>query len=172
MLKPRLLFLVLLAIALSSCGYSLQPEGTGRFTDPKARVDLSPFVNDTSEPDAGAYIASKLREGMRQRGFEGSFERIGADFIIAGRVRGYEDEVLSHTAFRFALENRVTLFVEIHVIDTRNGNVLWKEEKLRESVSYYSGIDPQYVASNRRAAFEEAVRRVVLRMAQTIRLIM
>jgi hypothetical protein len=58
------------------------------------------------------------------------------------------------------------------VVDTRQGTVLWKDEELAETVSYYAGSDAQYTASNRRAAFEEAVRRMVLRMAQTIRLIL
>ena len=136
------------------------------------RIDLSSFMNDTPEPDAGSYVASKLRNELRQRGFEGAFGRIEADFLISGRVREYREEVLSYAAVRFALENRLTLTVGINVVDMRNGSVLWKEDELRESVSYYSGSDPEYTASNRRAAFEEAVRRITLRMAQTIRLIL
>jgi len=170
--KLRLLFPLFLVLAAASCGYSLQPEGAGRFPDPTVRIDLSPFMNDTPEADAGSYIASKLREELRQRGFEGSFGRTEADFQISGRLRESRDEVLSHTAVRFALENRLTLTVKISVVDMRDGSILWNDESLRESISYYSGLDPEYTASNRRAAFEEAVRRIVLRMAQTIRLIL
>lgn len=172
MYRLRLLFPIFLVFAAVSCGYSLQPTGDGRFSDSTALIDLSPFMNDTTESDAGPYIASKLREGLRQRGFNGQFGRIGADFLVSGKVLESRDEVLSHIAVRFALENRLTLVVGIRVIDTHNGKVLWKEDDLRESVSYYSGPDPEYTASNRRAAFEEAVRRIVLRMAQTIRLIL
>ena len=162
---------VLAALAAVSCGYSLQPEGSGRFSDPATRMDLPPFRNDTAEGDAGAYVASKLREELRHRGFVGSFERKEAGFLIDGKVREFRDDVLSY-AGRFGLENRFTLIIEIRVTDAQNGKVLWKEENLRESVSYYSGPDPEYSASNRRAAFEEAARRIVLRMAQTIRLIL
>ncbi|MCL1926122.1 MAG: DUF4136 domain-containing protein [Syntrophorhabdaceae bacterium] len=168
----RLLFTALLVFAAMSCGYSLQPEGSGRFPDPTVRIDLSSFMNDTPETDAGSYIASKLRNELRQRGFGGSFGRIEADFMISGRVRESRDDVLSYAAVRFALENRLTLTVGINVIDIRTGSVLWKDDALRESVSYYSGSDPEYTAANRRAAFEEAVHRITLRMAQTIRLIL
>ena len=171
MRRALLPLLVFLALAAVSCGYSLQPEGSGRFSDPATRVDLPPFRNDTAEGDAGAYVALKLREELRQRGFVGLYEHNDADFLIAGRVREYRDEVLSNVA-RFALENRFTLVLEIRVTNAQTGSVLWKEENLRESVSYYSGPDPEYTASNRRAAFEEAARRIVRRMAQTVRLIL
>ena len=170
--RLRLLFLVFVVLAAASCGYSLQMEGSRRFSDPAVRIDLSPFVNDTPESDAGSYAASKLREELRRRGFEGSFQRMEADFLISGKVLEIREEVLSYTAVRFALENRFTLTLGVRVIDTRNGNVLWKDDTMRENISYFSGPDPEYTASNRRAAFEEAVRRIVLRMAQTIRLIL
>ena len=172
MRRPLPALLLLLVLGSAACGYRLQPEGKGRFADPAARVDLSPFVNDSSEPDAGSYVAAKLREELRRRGFEGSFGRVGADFVVSGKVREFRDDVFSHTAGRFALENRFTLLVEVRVVDSRMGAVLWKDEDLVETVSYYSGTDAQYTASNRRAAFEETVRRMVLRMAQTIRLIL
>ena len=163
--------IVLAALAAVSCGYRLLPEGSGRFSDPTVRVELSPFKNDTTEIDAGAFLASNLRKELRKRGFAGSFDRTEADFLITGRVRQSRDDMLSQSG-RFALENQFTLIVEISVVNMQNGKVLWKETTMRERVSYYSGPDPEYTASNRRAAFEEASRRLVLRMAQTIRLIL
>ncbi len=162
----------LLALAAAACGYRFQPDGKGHFSDPDARMDLSPFVNDSSEPDAGSYVAGKLREALRQRGYRGSFGNVGADYLVTGKVRDFKDDVVSHTSSRFALENRFTLVAQIRVVDTRRGGVLWKDEDLVETVSYYSGSDAQYTEANRRTAFEEAVRRMVLRMAQTIRLIL
>ncbi len=162
----------MLLLGASACGYRLQPEGKGRFTDPSVVIDLSPFSNDSPEPDAGSYLAARLREELRRRGFEGKFGRVGADFQVTGKVRGFRDDVFSHTSARFQLENRFTVLVAVRVIDTRQGTVLWKDEGLSETVSYYAGPDAEYTASNRRAAFEETVRRMVLRMAQTIRLIL
>ncbi|MBP2674207.1 MAG: hypothetical protein H6Q84_1047 [Deltaproteobacteria bacterium] len=164
--------LVLLAIAAGACGYRLQPEGKGRFADPSVRVDLSPFKNDSADADAGAHIASKLREELRRRGFQGEFGKLGADYLVEGRVREVREDVFSKASDRFALENRLTLVVDIRVVDVRGGAVLWKDEGLSEIASYYAGPDAQYTEANRRAAFEENVRRVVLRMAQTIRLIL
>lgn len=171
-MRRPLLALLILLFGAAACGYRLQPEGKGRFPDPSVVIELSPFTNDSSEPDAGSYVAARLREELRRRGFEGKFGRVGADFQVTGKVREFRDDVFSHTSTRFQLENRFTLLVAVRVVDTRQGTVLWKDEELAETVSYYAGSDAQYTASNRRAAFEEAVRRMVLRMAQTIRLIL
>ncbi len=164
--------LALLLLAAAGCGYRFQPEGKGRFTDPAVRVDLSPFLNDTPDPDAGAHIASRLRDELRRRGYMGAFGRVGAEYLLEGRVREIREDVFSKASGRFALENRLTLVVDIRVVDVRGGGVLWKELGLTETTSFYSGPDAQYTEANRRAAFEETVRRLVLRMAQTIRLIL
>jgi hypothetical protein len=160
------------SLAAAGCGYGLQPGGKTRFSDPALRMDLSSFVNDSIEPDAGAYIASRLREELRRRGFRGSFQRVGADYLVEGKVREIPEDVFSHGTDRFALENRLTLVVDIRVVDAHGGAVLWKEAGLRETASFFSGPDAQYTEANRRAAFEETVRRLVLRMAQTIRLVL
>lgn len=172
MRRPLQALLLLLLVGAAACGYRLQPEGKGRFPDPSVVIELSPFANDSSEADAGSYVAARLREELRRRGFEGVFGRVGADFQVTGKVREFRDDVFSHNSARFQLENRFTLLVEVRVVDTRQGTVLWRDEELAETVSYYAGSDAQYTASNRRAAFEETVRRMALRMAQTIRLIL
>ena len=56
---------VLVALALLSavvgCGYRLE-SGTARFTDPSVRMDVSPFANRSTTPDAGAAVAARFRE--------------------------------------------------------------------------------------------------------------
>jgi hypothetical protein len=165
-------FLVALVLAATGCGYTLQPGGKNRFSDPSVRLDLSPFANRTPEADAGPWLAARLREELRRSGFRGAFGQESADFLVDGTVREIRDDVFSHGTDRFALEHRLTVTVDIRVIEVLRGGVLWKESGLGETVSYFSGPDAQYKEANRRAAFEEAVRRLVLRMAQTIRVIL
>jgi len=160
------------ALAASGCGYTLQPVGKNRFSDPSVRIDLSPFANYTPEADAGPYIAARLREELRRSGFRGAFGQSAADFLVEGKVREARDDVFSHGTDRFALEHRLTVVAEIRVIEAVRGGVLWKDAGVSETVSYFSGPDAQYKEANRRAAFEEAVRRMVLRMAQTLRVIL
>ncbi|MGZ8460884.1 MAG: LPS assembly lipoprotein LptE, partial [Candidatus Deferrimicrobiaceae bacterium] len=146
--------------------------GTARFTDPSVRMDVSPFANRSTTPDAGAVVAARLREELRRSGFRGSFGRVGANYLIEGKVREIRSDVVSHGTERFSLENRLTLVVDIRVVELVRGGVLWKENGLNETASYFSGADAQYTEANRRAAFEEVARRMAVRLSQTIRVLL
>src|SRR3990170_5187766 len=164
--------LLLLAVFLPACGYTLQGSTGSRFTDPGIRVDLRPFTNDSFVPDAGAFLASKLREEMQRNGFRGAYERSMADYLIEGTVREIREEVSSHGADRFALEHRMTIIVDIRVVEIKGGRLLWKEEGLTDSASYFAGADFQYTESNRRMAFEEVCRRIGRKIGQTLKVIL
>jgi hypothetical protein len=166
---------ILVALAILSavwgCGYRLE-SGSERFRDSSVRMDIPPFANLSSTPDAGAVVAARLREELRRSGFRGSFGNVGANYLIDGKVREVRSEVFSHGADRFSLENRLTLVVEIRVVEVVRGGVLWKESGLSESASFFSGPDSQYTEANRRAAFEELARRMAVRLSQHLRVLL
>jgi hypothetical protein len=132
--------------------------------------DLGPFSNENLIPDAGALLAGRLREELRRLGFRGRFDRNGAEYRIEGKVKKGTDDVVTHDAAGFGLEYRLTLVVDIRVTEIGKGRLIWKEEGLSESTSYFGGSDFQYTESNRRAAFEEICRRMAHRIGQTIRI--
>lgn len=132
-------------------------------------MDLRPFANESLVPDGGAYLASCLREEMRRNGFRGKFERSMADYLIEGRVGAIREDVVSQGEDDFALEYRMTISVNIRLIEITRGRLLWKEDGLTDAESYYAGPDFQYTESNRRIAFEEICRRLARRIGQTLR---
>lgn len=140
--------------------------------DPTVRVDLRPFANESLIPDAGAYLASRLREEMRNNGFRGRFDRSMSDYLIEGTVQEIHEDVSSHGSDDFALEHRMTVFVDIRVVEVTRGRLLWKESGISEAASYFSGSDFQYTESNRRMAFEEICRRLARKIGQTLRVIL
>ena len=167
----RILVALALLSSVAGCGYRLE-SGTARFTDPSVRMNVPPFANRTSTPDAGAAIAARFREELRRSGFRGTFGNIGANYHVEGTVQEIRTDLFSQGADRFALENRLTLVVDIRVIEVVRGGVLWKESGLSETASYFSGTDAQYTEANRRAAFEETVRRMAVRLSQTLRVLL
>lgn len=166
------LALILALLALAGCGYRLQAPTGSRFSAPGVVVDLRPFSNASLVPDAGAELAGRLREEMRRGGYRGAFGRVDADYMIEGHVREVREEVSSHGADRFALEHRLTLLADIRVVEVAKGRLLWKEEGIAESASYFAGADFQYTEANRRTAFEEACRRMARRIGQSLRVIL
>ena len=163
---------LLLSVFLPACGYRLQGSPGSLFADPGIRVDLRPFTNESFVPDAGAALASILRDEMRRNGFRGTFDRSMADYLVEGTVREIREEVSSHGADQFALEHRMTISVDIRVVEVTRGRLLWKEEGLSETASYFAGPDFQYTESNRRMAFQEVCRRIARRIGQTMKVIL
>jgi len=167
----RILITLAFLSVVAGCGYRLE-SGTARFTDPSVRMDVSPFANRSTTPDAGAVLAARFREELRRSGFRGSFGNAGADYQIEGTVREVRSDLFSQGADRFTLENRLTLVVDIRVVEVVRGGVLWKESGLSETASYFSGTDAQYSEANRRAAFEQVTRRMAVRLSQTLRVLL
>ncbi len=164
--------LALGALLLSACGYQLRDEPGKRFSEAGIVVDVRPFTNASLFPDAGAFIAGRLRDEMSREGFRGRFAHSGADYLVEGAVKEVREEVVSHGADLFGLEYRLTLQVDIRVVEVTHGRLLWKEEGMIESAPYLSGPDFQYAESNRRMAFEETCRRMARRIGQTLRVIL
>jgi Lipopolysaccharide-assembly len=167
----RVLIAFALLSAVAGCGYRLE-SGSTRFTDPSVRMDVSPFANRSTTPDAGAVVAASFREELRRSGFRGTFGNVGANYTVEGTVREVRSTIVSQAPNRFSLENRLTLVVDIRVVEVVRGGVLWKESGLTETASYYSGTDAQYTEGNRRAAFEELARRMAVRLSQTLRVLL
>ncbi|MEK6780048.1 MAG: LPS assembly lipoprotein LptE [Candidatus Deferrimicrobiota bacterium] len=174
--KPRAILvagiLLSLLLSLHACGYRLKSEPGSRFADPALRLDLRPFANASVVPDAGAFLAGRLREELRRVGFRGAFGRMGADYLIEGKIREIREDVSSHGSGGYALEHRLTLSVDIRVQEITKGRLIWKEERMSESASYFAGSDFQYTESNRRAAVEEVCRRMARRIGQTVRVLL
>jgi hypothetical protein len=169
-MKRALIALALLS-AVAGCGYRLE-SGSARFTDPSVRMDVSPFANRSTIPDAGAVIAASFREELRRSGFRGTFGNVGANYLVEGTVRDLRSDIFSHGTDRFSIENRLTLVVDVRVVEVVRGGVLWKESGLTETASFYAGADAQYTEANRRAAFEEVARRMAVRMSQILRVLL
>jgi len=169
-MKRALIALALLS-AVAGCGYRLE-SGSARFTDPSVRMDVPPFANRSTTPDAGAVIAAGFREELRRSGFRGTFGDVGANYLVEGTVRDLRSDIFSHGTDRFSIENRLTLVVDVRVVEVVRGGVLWKESGLTETASFYAGPDAQYTEANRRAAFEEVVRRMAVRMSHILRVLL
>jgi len=169
-MKRALIALALLSAA-AGCGYRLE-SGSERFTDPSVRMDVSPFANRSTTHDAGAVIAASFREELRRSGFRGTFGDVGANYLVEGTVRDIRSDIFSHGTDRFSIENRLTLVVDVRVVEVVRGGVLWKESGLTETASFYSGTDAQYTEANRRAAFEEVARRMAVRMSHILRVLL
>ncbi len=168
----RLLAALAGMLCLAGCGYALRDEPGMRFSEPGVVVDLRPFGNASLFPDGGAFLAGRLREELMREGFRGRFARGNPDYVVEGTLKEVREDVISHGTDEFGLEYRLTLQVDVRVVEVAHGRLLWKQEGMTEAASFFSGADFQYTESNRRMAFEETCRRMARRIGQTLRVIL
>ena len=84
-------------------------------------------------------------------------------------MREIHEEVFSHGKDEYALEYRMTVSVDIRVVEIKQGRLLWKQDGLTNAASFYGGSDFQYTESNRRMAFEEICRSLARRITEILR---
>jgi hypothetical protein len=144
----------------------------GRFGDPSARIDLAPFENRSADEGAGALLAGYLREELRRDGLAGRYTPPPADISIEGMVREVREEITGHDDASYGQEYRLALRVDVRVVETSRGRVLWKEEGLVESAPYFASGEYSLTRANRRRALEEACHRLARRMSRTLRTVL
>jgi predicted small secreted protein len=142
-MRTRSLFIALslLAVLLSSCGYTMSKAGSQAGPlGGKYRVAVPLFVNGTYEPLVEKQVTSALKDELAIDGRWVLTDRGDADLLVSGKVAKVELLPLSYDAQERILEYRVRLVMDVKVTEIKSGKVLWKEQDM-ESFSDYRVIE-------------------------------
>ncbi len=144
-LAGALVSLVALLASLSSCGYSLTA-GAERMPPGAQRVFVRPFEARTSDADAGALVASALRQELARRGADAGPE-------VPARIEGAVED----TSFSLLNVNPPTYRLGLTVTARMvlNGKLL-AEQRFGRSEDYLSGLDPLESEGRRHLALRRA----------------
>lgn len=156
--------LVLLAIAASSCGYSLTQNTGVRPSGPSAeyafKVAIPLFVNATYEPLIEKDVTAALQEEVAMDGRLVLTDPEKADHIISGKVLKFTLQPLSYDPQERILEYRVWITSEIKVTESKTGKAVFKNTI--ETYADYRVTDDVTKSKIRR---EEAIRKASTDMA-------
>jgi hypothetical protein len=136
---------LLLLSAGSGCGYAVAA-GAGRMPAGAERVWVAPFANRTTDPEAGAQVASALREELARRGAMGTSD-------AAARIEGTVAQVAfvpttpDGGTWRLTLEVQARLTVEGRVV---------AEQSVRREQDYLAEVDALATEGRRRLAVRQA----------------
>ena len=156
--------LIVFALALPSCGYSLTQNTGVRPAEPSAeyafRVAIPLFVNATFEPLIEKDVTAALQEEIAMDGRLVLTDPAKADHIISGRVLKFALQPLSYDPQERILEYRVWVASEIKVTESKTGKVVYKD--VIETYADYRVTDDVTKSKIRR---EEAIKKAIMDMA-------
>jgi Lipopolysaccharide-assembly len=149
------LAVILLALALHGCGYSVVRYGAG--LGDVRRVAIRGLVNDTFEPGVEALVSDALAQEFQRRGalrLVDSPET--ADLVIGGAVKSVDVRRRSFSSILFALEYEVRMELALALTRRDGTEVALDPNALVESERYLASSDLEVSRTNR----QEALRRL------------
>ncbi len=168
--------MTVLALSVCGCGYTTR----GYITKSGYKtIYVEPFdnkINTTSEYAEGArfrtyfpLMENKITNAVVDRfNFEGSLrtaQREEADLVLSGSLTNYRRETLrTASGSDNPEEYRVTLFVNMKLVENRTGKVLWEKNDFAGDATYFVG---GAMASSEAQAVDEASIDLARRIVET-----
>ena len=131
------LFLIQLFL-LTSCGYHRQ-ETNIQLPDWIQKIYVAPWKNNSTELKLGQWITQELREEfLRDSGLQLS-DKDEADVILSGKVVSAFTTGLSYVRYDVAVERRISVEVEVRLVDAKSGKEIWKSPPIFREEGFYVG---------------------------------
>lgn len=155
-------FLAVLVLA-SGCGYHFTGEGDGPRPGLQT-IAIPVFENSTSEPDIGAMLAGALRREFMQKGRLRVVPVDQAEAVFRGRVKDVHTIAVGHHDARLTIESRLYVTLDIKCVDTKTGQVLWKDPNLTYHKVFFDDPRPLVAFDQRRQAVEFLAQELAVRV--------
>lgn len=136
--KTQILILLSLFTALFSirCGYHLSGAGSSLPEDAEL-IAIPDFDNRSTNPDAQQYITFAIRDEFIKRSKLKLIDDISkADLILEGTIKSFTVVPMSYTERVSANLYRVSLYLNVKLLDTKNNKIIYKNKSLRFSSTY------------------------------------
>lgn len=155
MLKRNAWFVLIITIAVSSCGYRFS--GGGELPAGVKRVFLVIFENRTSEIGVENDLAASLANTFTTIGNKDMLvnNRQDADAELTGAITSVEIYTVSRRTETVSAERRLLITASARLIST-DGRTLWRSDTLSVSQAYRVALENQETEADRRAAIRSA----------------
>ena len=117
------LFLLLIAIGASSCGYALAGRG-GSLPAHIRRIGVPMFQNESSTPDLDRVVTEAVQRELRSRGrYIVVSDSTGVDAVLTGTIRPLDVKVAAFTDQRQQSAVVLTMQVSVEFKDVKDSKV-------------------------------------------------
>lgn len=140
-MKLRLLILLSLLMLLSGCGYHTPGTETTWVGKDGETLHVALFANRTAEPYLDNYVTEMVvRQLSRSRRLELTEDRQAADLVLEGVVSRFAAQASSFGSDDRIEDYKVTLDVQVRLLDNASAEVLW-QEALSRSEHYQASVN-------------------------------
>lgn len=151
------IFLGILAMLVSSCGYRFA--GQGHLPGGVSDVTVAVFENHTSETGVETIVTRSFVDEFVRRGVKTGGRSDEGHAVLSGSVAALEINTISRSGQSTALERRVRLTVNV-TFSGSNGVMLWSAKGLTDSEAYDVVSDKPATTQNRTAAIKKIAGRI------------
>ena len=125
-------FILLLTLSLSACGYRLAGRG-GHIPDEIKSVAIPVFENKTMEPVIEEeFTPMIIREFIKDSRIK-VVDRTEADLVLGGSVNSYKESPLSFDQNQEELEYRITVTTHLKITRQKINNIIWEKDIIKSS---------------------------------------
>ncbi len=133
----KYILLLLLVPMLWGCGYRLAGRGGSIIPDDARTIWIPLFENMSTSAEAAGFITESLRDGMVRRiGLDLVFDGAAADLVMEGNVNSFAVTPLDLYKGGGTARYRVTVKVDVRLIDNRDNRLLYERRDLSHSDVY------------------------------------
>ncbi len=156
------LILLLLFLFISGCGYRLR--GTQELRGDLQKVAILPFTNQTFESRLENDLFNALVDEFARSKNLKVVAAKDADLLVSGTITAVESYSISYSPDDKTYEYRVTMTLDVEVIEARSKQVFWRRSAMQE-VEEYKATDEPFTIDRRKQA---ALMRVCRVLAENI----
>lgn len=154
---PTAFAMVSLLVSIAACRYGFA--GGGLPADIRT-VAVIPFENETISAEVPLELVEALRDGLERRLGLRAAPEARADLVVQGKIRRYEPDIavaVSADRQSSTARRRVTVTIDIQLINQRTGDVLWQKTSLVADGEYAERAE----AAGRKLAIDKLVNDVI-----------
>lgn len=155
-------FLLLLSLAISSCGYQLR--GTQELRASLQTVAVIPVINKTFESRIENDLYNALVDEFAQSKNLTVVSVKDADLLISATVVAVENYSISYSPDDKTYEYRVVMTIDAEAKESAGGNILWRRSALQEIEEYKADLEPLTIDRRK----QKALRRVCKVLAEDV----
>ncbi len=128
----QLTCIVVLFALISGCGYTTKPLISRKINS----IYIPIFENNTFRRGLEFDLTNAVKEEIMSKTKLRIAQKDSADTILSGKIEKVAESMLSSNVADDIVESRVTIYVDIKLVDRRTGRTLIEEKNLKRSAEF------------------------------------